>query len=745
LILFGGTPPGQLDADLRIINAVIAAAAVGLYLLRAPDSADRVDRGVVIAVFLFALASLFSWFPRQSFDAVLGCLGYAAGLYVARDVLSGRVSRSMFLATAMVLAAATTAIATIRWVPTLFDWLRLSSGLLPPLGLNLDGWIWGHRYDLSLLMVLLYPAWWAGRPGTVRKTVAVLLGVVIGGLVLLGGSRTLWFACVVASTVFLLPSTRGVWERGRRALQGSARPIVLVGIAAAVLAITTGVLAVAVDRLLSIGTLSSRTDMWSLLAGLWLRHPLAGLGPGSFPWDLQLTGYFDTNTFAPRHPDSALFQLLPEAGILGLAACAALALAVIPALARAGRTPALWALLVWAITGIGTNPTEFTFLVVPAIAWLAYALPHPPQPAQQLRLLAPSRLLLAGAALVLAMPLTVTLVAAHAYEDARNSIASGKLDAGARQLSEAISLDPGMAIYWRQRGELSMLTGHPIGAISDLRQAAAINPEDDLAWRALALAYDQTGEADKASASITNALRVQRSDATSLLVAAWIDRSMGDNRAAIELLGEAVQAWPTLIGAPGWARLVPNPSDSRQILSEAIGRWDDGARPLQPPIGQGLWLALFANRPDLSTSGPAADGVSPGIAKAFLAVFGCHPEANQILNGVSDPDRRSAFYWLTRLRAAINARGRDEQALKLFQILPTDSLAPSAQFATRNPLDENGWQGYSADAWGYRRFGIHWPSYSLALPSSAAGLARWVWDASGSAQDAGLTGRVSAC
>ena len=101
-----------------------------------------------------------------------------------------------------------------------------------------------------------------------------------------------------------------------------------------VLAALSGVGEALAEQFGNLANLGYRGAMWKSLTDVWISRPFSGFGPGSFPWILQTTGYFTTNTYAPRHPDSAVFQLLGETGLLGVGALACLFLAAVPAMMR---------------------------------------------------------------------------------------------------------------------------------------------------------------------------------------------------------------------------------------------------------------------------------------------------------------------------------------------------------------------------------------------------------------------------
>ena len=374
LVLLGGTPLGELTTGLKLINAVIAAAAIGYYAVHAPARADRLDMAVLAAVLLFAVAGVFSQHLRQSLDAVLAALAWACALFVARDQARRVAVREALPVVLMALSAIITITTVARWLPVVAAWWSATGILAPPLDLDYPAQPWGHWHFLALLAVMLYPAWWTGHPGIARRVAAVGIGLLVAAIVIVDGSRNVWLAALGATIVVV-------------AVQASHRPrlsrrIAGIGALAAAAVVTvlwlSGMAAAFLSRAADLSPLGMRAALWNSSVDAWLSDPVTGAGPGSFPWVLQPTGHFDTNSLAPRHPDSVLFQLLPEAGLLGVAAVVILAWAVIPRVLRSHHIPAIWALAVFGFAGLGLNPSDFGFLIAVVIAWLALAAPHDP-------------------------------------------------------------------------------------------------------------------------------------------------------------------------------------------------------------------------------------------------------------------------------------------------------------------------------------------------------------------------------
>jgi tetratricopeptide (TPR) repeat protein len=722
-VLFGGTAHGEVSPLLRLGNVLVAGGLVAVFLLRAPARSDRVDAAVAIGLLLFVGAALFSQLPRQSFDAALTALTYAAGFFVARDVFMRRDAARAALATLMALSALLTIVAAARWLPIVLEWWALTGwNVTPPLDLSLPAAPWGHRHDLAMLLVLLYPSWWTGVLTPIRAAMATVIGALTAIVVLVDGSRSLWLGIAVGAAVVAIPmiSRRVRWTRWYTigALAAALGAVAVVAV--------TGWGGALLDRALTFSTLNTRSAMWQHLTDLWLRDPVAGVGPGSFPWTLQMTGFFDTNTWAPRHPDSLPFQLLPEAGLLGVAAVVLIAGVLLRSIVAASCTPATFAIVAFAVGGIGANPTDFGFLNVVAITWVALAVPHrltnARRPGRWFRVAAFACLGVIGIATA------ATTVAGFAYSQARSLVHDGQLDRAGGWLSAAVTLDPSMALYARQRGTLRLMATELADARRDLSRATSLNPNDDLAWRARALAELAAGDRAAATASVNRAVELQRSDPTNLLLLEHLQAGVGDPTSD-EVAAEIVQGWPSVVSAPEVNPLVQDRLDATAV-DGAIARWEAGRGAPVPVRTQVLALMVLGDRPDLRAEAIDESRLSAELAELTLAVYSCDPRADRLLAAASDSSRRQAHYWALVMMHSARSGAVDADAARLRQLMTGGSLSSDDMDRALNPLWENNASGFSADAWGYRRAPIFWPPIEPMLPSPDAGAARWLLDTS---------------
>jgi tetratricopeptide (TPR) repeat protein len=347
--------------------------------------------------------------------------------------------------------------------------------------------------------------------------------------------------------------------------------------------------------------------------------------------------------------------------------------------------------------------------------------------------------------MIIAAAYTMTLAAGFAYEVARREILGGDLQQARPPLDAAVALDPGLALYPRHRGTLSYVEGNAAAGIRDLKLATKLNPSDDLAWRTLALAYAAVGDEDAAESALDKALSAQRSDPTNLLLRAYWQGLEGRLAGARATLGEVVRAWPATVVAAGWGDIAPSSLTTKQVIDEAVERWLQGSPSPESFSGQGIWLAVLGTRPDLLDVATEELGVSEALASATIAVFTCDPQSGTYLDRVGESDRRTQLYWHLRLRESARTGSPDEDAMRIIGIMSGDLIAPIKAVETLNPMRENGWAGFSADIWGYRRWAISWPDDAIQLPSPQAAAIRWLLDPIGAVQTAGLEERLPNC
>ena len=694
----------------------------------APRRADTIDAACLGALLVFLIGAVASSYPRQSLDSALGALTWTATFFLARLLLARPDARAAVVRVLIGLSVVLTLVAAARWLPTTVEWWTIT-GVTPPLDMNHSGVLWGHRHDLALVVAVLYPAWWIGQRSPMRTAAAIVFGILAALVVLVDGSRTMWLAIVIAGLTGAAPAAVHAWHPSRQELAIGGAAVAL-GVAVGVL---SGVISAAADRLLTTNTLVSRADMWGALLEVWARQPIAGAGPGSFAWLLQGTDYFDANSWAPRHPDSLPFQLLPEVGVLGVIAVAIVVVALAPAVWRGGWAPR-FALVALAAAGIGANPTEFGFLMLVAVAWAGLAAPNAQAETQ-----APRRWTRAASFAMLGIigvAFASTAVAAFFHDGALRSIAETDIAAATSQLETAGALDPGLALYPRLLGAVKFIEGDHGAAETALSRATELNPNDDLAWRSLALVRSEAGDIDGADEAIGRAVELHRADPTNLLIRLTFERLRSDDE-ALPTAGEVVHAWPWIIGLEGWAPFVGLPTTD--ALDAATERATEGATaPQQSNSLHVVWLAALAGDEELLAGAIETTGLTRTLGEGYAAAVVCDPSVPAYLEGAPDADRRFDEYWALRVRQGGVAFSPDEDAERAWEIMTGLSLDEALE--PLNPLDENGFQGLSTDTWGYRRPPATWPDLVDLLPSPDAAYRRWMVDPIGSALTARARG-----
>ncbi len=396
-------------------------------------------------------------------------------------------------------------------------------------------------------------------------------------------------AAGAASAITATPSLiRAVRSRGvsRRA----------VAIAAAgsgallVLAWATGIM----ERMASLTTLAFRLELWSSSMDAWLIDPLTGLGPGSFPWALQLTDHFAGSGFAARHPDSALVQLLTEAGVLGIVAGCVVVAALVVGIRQVGQIDrrALWGLAFFAAAGIFANPTDLGFLILLGLAWAAVATPPPVTSVQHRhshgRRIRRGVIWTAAAAVFVA---AVTLATGSVVHDQANRLAAaGQTEEADRRLALAIALDPGMALYPREMGVSLIERGRYDEAAPFLDRATELNPADTIALRAASELAMARGEPAAALAAAKAAARLMRSSTNVVLTLARAEAAAGHVGVARRLITEAVAVFPALLALDFGAVGIPVSND--ELLDSALALWMSGEHVAAPAAYQ------YAGYPD---------------------------------------------------------------------------------------------------------------------------------------------------
>ncbi len=209
----------------------------------------------------------------------------------------------------------------------------------------------------------------------------------------------------------------------------------------------------------------------------------------------------------------------------------------------------------------------------------------------------------AGAGVV-AAAYALTLAASIAYDRGATAVNSRDFAAARSAFDTAVALDPSMAIYVRERGELNLISGRPDAAVADLLTPDASTRRITSPSRALGLALSAAGDEVRAGEAFDRALNIQRAIPPTCcwLPGGWLKRGTEE---ATTILSETVQLWPAIVAAPSWSELLPQGVTTADVAAEAAERWETGQPTPEVMSDQGVWLAALADRPSSTPAPPA--------------------------------------------------------------------------------------------------------------------------------------------
>jgi len=578
---------------------------------------------------------------------------------------------------------------------------------VPPGNVPLETFGFGHRHAAALISILLIPATWATsfrRHHPVVTVVATFATIVV---LLIDGSRNNLLAVLGATMAIAISRAWRVRPPRRRdAVWGVA---LLVGVG--------GLVAIAAPSLLTrvsnIWTVGARIQLWSDSLAVWVQHPLAGIGPGNFPFALFQSSHFQTSSFDPRHPDNAVVQLLVEVGLLGVLASTLIVIALVRRARTSWQTEprAAWTCLVFGIGCLAANPTDFVFLLCPVVVSAAFLVPPGPdlQPSSPrpvgVRGVQALKILGLGA---LAVGLLLGSVGSLYHELARQDVDVAEMVHARSALRFAIMVDPTNALYWREAGSLALAASDPATALTDFEKASGLMPDDPAAWRGAALAYAMTGERDAAEESARRAVGLNPLAAASQIVLALVAQSEDERSAA---LTTALVRAPE-VAATDWAGTALDAVNRIAAVEIAaanalrVPRNAAGFGPMllnvMTPAGEPAKVALSA--PVRYT----------GAASALALAWQCHAdEAWATIVAAEDEERESQAYWLARalVARAANTKMKESSALALrYSNVRTASMQSS--------LLSDGIR----DFWRYRHLPLAPLTAMTSIPSRAAGI-----------------------
>jgi O-antigen ligase/tetratricopeptide (TPR) repeat protein len=708
LTLIGGTPSGDVSGWVRPLNGALALALILVWARGLTRDHDWIDRTILVGVLIFLVASAGSLFPRQSFDAALQVLALAAGLWVGRRHLARRLRRPNIEMGLGWLAVGVSALVVVMWTLTFGQWAVVSGwSTFPPLNLPLPTGTFGHQHDVAILVCMLVPAVWSRGFRDRWPAMAWIASILTAIIIVLDGSRNVQVAVLLAFGLFAVG--RG---RPRRIRWKDQRWRI------AALAAVLGILVLAapplLSRLANLTTAGSRFGLWADSLAVWLQHPVTGIGPGAFPFAFLLGDHFARSPFDPRHPDNALIQLVVEAGLLGLIAMATVVGSILSGAVRTWRREprATWAVAVFAFACIGANPSDFVFLLAPAIIWVAILTPPGRLPRPESRVtppLRPASLLRYGLIAIITVAVASTSGAAILYEVARGAYARDDAPGAITALQAATALDPSQSIYWREKASVELADGNLGLAEADYLRAISIEPYGRVALRGLALTLAGRGSIEAAWPAAELAGRRNVWSTQDQIVLAVVAARMGDVEASNDALTRALVSEPELAAAT-WESTVLDIFDLRSAVHWAAASGAKGG--VGPMI-----IALLVPGTDVAAARGDLPDELRGTADALIALSECDVEsARNIILEAESAEREDRSYWLTRaLVASALDRGTVGDADLAMMYMHQRAVA---NVAGESLLGEHG------DRWRYRREAIGPITPATAMPSRPAGWAR---------------------
>jgi O-antigen ligase/tetratricopeptide (TPR) repeat protein len=744
VVVILGTGASELVTAIRLIGAVVGAVLIVAWIAAVRRQADLIDLATTGALLAFSVACALSMFPRQAFDAGVLALAWTSALGIARRALASEEMRTYALFVMAALGIVLSVVVLSIWGQIWLHWLSLTGWrALPPLDLALPSGPWVHRHDLTSLIVMLAPAIWLQRGTGLLRVLLTAVLVGIGLAVLMDGSRSVWLALAAATGVTMLRPLVSVLR--------SRRGIAVAAIAAAtvivIAAIVTGFANEVVVRLTAVRSIDARTGQWSAALTLWQERPIQGIGPGSFPFLLRLTDYFDSYQFVSRHPDNAAVQLIAEVGLLGVVAAGA----VLASVGRMWRrdspasAAATWVLVYALVVSVGTNPFEYAFLMAPLVIWTSIGAParlgKADARAQPVRARWVTPAIIAGMG-VLAVAQAAMVLAAFAYDAGSRAAREGSYGEARRALDLAATLDPGMTLYVRERGTMTLLAGLPGAAIPDLTAATARNPADDIAYRSLAEAWLAEGDPARALAAARSAIQRDASDPRNLIVLARAASRAGDSASATRALALTVLHGPWITADPSWQSFAHPEQPAAALLDEAVAVWREGKAPWLKGLDPAWVVGLAENTESAQQAVVEAGPMGPSAA-ALLQVLSCDSQRAglEALRSLEESQGTFAEYWRARVVAEALAGERIEGDLAEAAIVRMPQLGPVIA-DTIYPTDV--YSGAFNDQYAYRRRPIDHLG-GLVVPSRWGGLAEWIRHPASAALTAGMTGQVASC
>jgi tetratricopeptide (TPR) repeat protein len=729
LVFIGGGWFGIYYPSLRIVTVSLTAVVLVVWMCVAWRTPTWRPRSVLLPALAgclgsLAVSSVFSRFPRVSFEYLAYAILLAAVYLLLVRLLADPFFRVRFVALARILFVIVAGAFIVRSAAHWITWWGVVGRITtPPLRPEFESLVFGNPSTvLTMVAMLAVPVVastsWNSRRGAVI-VVATLSAT--AAVALISGSRAGWLALAIAAAaagvaVLAVPAPRALINASLRQVLTGSRGW-LVALAAA--GIGLAVLAVAAPSILrraAEGGEEIRGGFVRIALDLFSQSPIVGTGPGS--WVIQriaLTEPTDVDYYIP-HAHNIYAQTLAELGVVGAIAGLFLGISVLVLLRRAARAEDLvrrrWA---WAtsigLIYFGAHQLLDFYANMPAVLFaaaipIAYLDATSPQ-TERLPLLGQGRAFfrMTGVASVMAAVVVLATVAGLLWQEvpaSSNDVAVSRANIGDWSGADAparaaAATDPAISPYLFTAGLAASHSGDHAAAAAYFAEVAA---RDDLpeAWLDLAAEQAELGQTPDALRSVTSALRLGIQRPAVAMPAGDLALRLGDDDLATQAFIRAISTAPSLAADPWWSADEARTRILQEVAESIVGstlplRWE---------------VALMIGDRERAASAaldPASGDLGPDVVKAWTGDAGAL--ARLLGRCEADPLDLGALLWCARLEGHLGHLDQANDFRYLADTLNGGAFAAGAELRV-NPGRAVGrsLQGGPASFWGtytYRR------------------------------------------
>jgi O-antigen ligase/Flp pilus assembly protein TadD len=579
---------------------VVAPYLVSLVMRRRLPGGSALDAPVVAALgaYLLATATSLNW--RVSLENTLTILMAVSVFFVLSD---RQLFRRRQVEIGVMLAAVAGAVWALHIVANdYFDYLRLTravsghlsfSDYIPPTVPRVHD-VGDHPNILAMALATTVPFFVVAlfRRGDAPMRILGAVGLPIVALALFFTlSRGAWLGAFLGSALTIalmfavLPGGRTIVSAVRAAAGHRLGMLAaIVAIASVAVIVASGVVLAARSNSrpewLFRDSTSPRVDMLTTGAEIFRDHPLLGTGPDVF--GLLYPAYSGKNPRYHYHVHNGFFQTAIDAGVPGIVAMIVLGGTFgWMTLSRVRRAPpqtqlslmaAAGGLVAFSVHSLVDAPNEAkTALAMLAALGAIAALAAGEADGEPAAVEEPRRIDLrkAGTFAVRAfVPIAMAGLlitwgrldaAQYEYSNSLGNANAHRWTQSAEQARRAVELDPSLAIYRFQYGNVLahdyLQTSQPAllaDAVAELNRGLQLEPRSAIGHTNLALLYADSEQAGQARAEAQKAIRYANRDPSVVLAAGYALEKVGEDDAAIEAYATVLYFDVDLADSPFW-------------------------------------------------------------------------------------------------------------------------------------------------------------------------------------------------